>query len=142
MPKLTPEREAAYALDYGENRSDLTPAAQAEYHRLLEEHPARLLAGEPTPEAPAEETVPARFDAPSCLLACRPRRSHLRSRLRRRLAVRPLTCGKALGTNCLDRRWTTNRLASRLSAWESDRSRPLADLTWTSGAPLVTIMDP
>jgi hypothetical protein len=29
-----------------------------------------------------------------------------------------------------------------LSAWESDRSRPLTALTWASGVPLVTAMDP
>jgi hypothetical protein len=29
-----------------------------------------------------------------------------------------------------------------LSAWESDRSGPLTALTWTSDAPLVTVIDP
>jgi len=29
-----------------------------------------------------------------------------------------------------------------LSAWESDRSGPLTGLTWGSGAPLVTVIDP
>jgi hypothetical protein len=39
---MTPEQEAAYALDYGVNRSDLSPAVQAEYDRLLPARQARL----------------------------------------------------------------------------------------------------
>ena len=34
MAKMTPEREAAYALDYGVARSDLSEAARPEYDRL------------------------------------------------------------------------------------------------------------
>ena len=29
-----------------------------------------------------------------------------------------------------------------LSAWESDRSRPLTVLTWAADIPLVTVIDP
>jgi uncharacterized OB-fold protein len=37
MAKMTPEQEAAYALNFGVSRSDLRPEAQAEYDRLLQE---------------------------------------------------------------------------------------------------------
>jgi hypothetical protein len=37
MAKMTPEQEAAYALNFGVSRSDLRPQAQAEYDRLLQE---------------------------------------------------------------------------------------------------------
>jgi len=39
--KLTPEQEAAYALDYGVSKADLNPAVRAEYDRLLAERRAR-----------------------------------------------------------------------------------------------------
>jgi hypothetical protein len=39
---LTPLEEATYALAYNGKRSDLSPAAQAEYDRLLPAHQARL----------------------------------------------------------------------------------------------------
>src|SRR5215831_18107252 len=34
------------------------------------------------------------------------------------------------------------RIELALSAWESDRSKPLTALTWVLDAPLVTVMDP
>jgi hypothetical protein len=41
MPKMTPEQEAAYALDFGVARSDLSEQAQLAYDRLVEQraHP-------------------------------------------------------------------------------------------------------
>jgi hypothetical protein len=36
----SPEAEAAYALDYGSDRSTLSPAAQVAYDRLTEERRA------------------------------------------------------------------------------------------------------
>jgi hypothetical protein len=35
MAKMTPAQEAAYALDWNGDRSDLSPAAQEEYDRLV-----------------------------------------------------------------------------------------------------------
>jgi hypothetical protein len=43
-----------------------------------------------------------------------------------------------LGRYCLER---VTRIELALSAWESDRSGLLTALTWTSDAPLVTVMD-
>jgi hypothetical protein len=37
MAKMPPEREAAYALDFGVARSDLLPDAQLAYDRLVEQ---------------------------------------------------------------------------------------------------------
>lgn len=37
MAKMTPEQEAAYALDFGVARSDLPPEAQLAYDRLVEQ---------------------------------------------------------------------------------------------------------
>jgi hypothetical protein len=41
MTKMTPEQEAAYALDYDVDRDSLSPAAQAEYDRLKRERVSR-----------------------------------------------------------------------------------------------------
>lgn len=52
MARLTPEQEAAYALDYGVSRADLEPPVQAEYDRLLAGRRAARAAGkvpEPRP---------------------------------------------------------------------------------------------
>jgi hypothetical protein len=49
--RLTPEQEAAYALDYGVSRADLRPRVQAEYDRLLAER--RAEATRPRATAPA-----------------------------------------------------------------------------------------
>jgi hypothetical protein len=43
MPKMTPEQEAVYALDYGSTRGSLSPAGQEAYDRLVE----RRRRGEP-----------------------------------------------------------------------------------------------
>lgn len=37
MPKMTPDQEAAHALNFKVARSDLSPAAQVEYDRLIKE---------------------------------------------------------------------------------------------------------
>ncbi len=37
MPKMTPQQEAAYALDFDVSRGSLPPAAQEAYDRLLEQ---------------------------------------------------------------------------------------------------------
>jgi Putative heavy-metal-binding len=42
MPKMTPEREAAYALNNNLSRASLKPDVQVEYDRILCERPARL----------------------------------------------------------------------------------------------------
>jgi hypothetical protein len=42
MAKMTPEQEAAYALDYGSSRSGLSMAAQIVYDRLRSERAAGL----------------------------------------------------------------------------------------------------
>lgn len=47
MPRMTPEQEAEYALDFGVARSDLPQEAQLAYDRLVEQQ-ARL-----RPPAPA-----------------------------------------------------------------------------------------
>jgi hypothetical protein len=44
-----------------------------------------------------------------------------------------------LGRHCLER---VTGIEPALSAWESDRSRPLTALSWAVDAPLVTVMDP
>ena len=49
--RLTPEQEAAYALDYGLSRADLKPEVQAEYDRLLAERRAGR-PGQAAPELP------------------------------------------------------------------------------------------
>lgn len=53
MAKMTPEREAAYALDFGVARSDLSPDAQLAYDRLVEQR-ARARAQAPAAHADAE----------------------------------------------------------------------------------------
>jgi protein-S-isoprenylcysteine O-methyltransferase Ste14 len=53
MAKMTPEREAAYALDFGVARSDLSPEAQLAYDRLAEQR-ARVRAQAPVVPANAE----------------------------------------------------------------------------------------
>ena len=47
---MTPTEEAKYAINYGVSRADLSPAAQAEYDRLVAEgySPARLEERQPT----------------------------------------------------------------------------------------------
>jgi hypothetical protein len=52
---LTPEQEAAYALDYGVRRADLKPHVQALYDRLLDERKAaaNLLSAASYPPTPA-----------------------------------------------------------------------------------------
>jgi hypothetical protein len=47
MPKMTPEQEAAYALDYGSRRESLSPLGQQAYDRLAEQRRR----GEPDPPA-------------------------------------------------------------------------------------------
>ncbi len=49
MPRMTPEQEAAYALDWELPRKDLKPAAQAAYDRLAAE---RAAAGPPVVSLP------------------------------------------------------------------------------------------
>jgi hypothetical protein len=63
MAKMTPEREAAYALQYGSSRSSLSKPAQLVYDRLLQERQERARAeqatnaGQSTPEGePGEPT--------------------------------------------------------------------------------------
>lgn len=55
MAKMTPEREAAYALDFGVARSDLPPKAQLAYDRLVEQR-ALARAQAPVAQADAEAT--------------------------------------------------------------------------------------
>ena len=57
MPSMTPEQEAAYALDYGTERRGLSPAAQAEYDRLVKEGRPRLA---PEPQIPARSSPEVR----------------------------------------------------------------------------------
>lgn len=51
MAKMTPEQEAAYALDFGVARNDLPPDAQLAYDRLAEQ---RARAAAPAPVSPAD----------------------------------------------------------------------------------------
>jgi protein-S-isoprenylcysteine O-methyltransferase Ste14 len=53
MAKMTPEQEAAYAVDFGVARGDLPPDAQFAYDRLLEER-ARVRAAAPVSREDAE----------------------------------------------------------------------------------------
>ena len=53
MAKMTPEREAAYALDFGVARSDLSPDAQLAYDLLVEQR-GRARARAPVSQPPAE----------------------------------------------------------------------------------------
>lgn len=55
MAKMTPEQEAAYALDFGVDRSGLQPEAQLAYDRLVEQR-ARARAQAPVSQAPAGAT--------------------------------------------------------------------------------------
>jgi hypothetical protein len=55
MPRMSPEAEAAYALDYGVSRSDLSQAAQLAYDRLRQEREAGL-PGRPAPSEEASST--------------------------------------------------------------------------------------
>ena len=55
MAKMTPEREAAYALRWGIARSGLPPEAQLAYDRLVEQQ-ARAAASAPVPPADGEAT--------------------------------------------------------------------------------------
>jgi protein-S-isoprenylcysteine O-methyltransferase Ste14 len=52
---MAPEREAAYALDFGVARSDLSPEAQLSYDRLVKQR-ARVRAQAPVARAAAEAT--------------------------------------------------------------------------------------
>src|SRR5579863_568337 len=62
MAKMTPEQEAAYALDYGSSRSGLSKAAQLVYDRLLRERqegiqvPAGNSGKQKAPEPPVDRT--------------------------------------------------------------------------------------
>lgn len=58
MAKMTPEQEAAYALDFGVARSGLQPEAQLAYDRLVEQR-ARARA-----QAPLSETLAGAASAP------------------------------------------------------------------------------
>jgi len=61
MAKMTPDQEAAYALDYGVSRSDLSMAAQMAYDRLLSEREAGLPGQpEPVPEVRARSSSEVR----------------------------------------------------------------------------------
>jgi protein-S-isoprenylcysteine O-methyltransferase Ste14 len=55
MAKMTPEQEAAYAMDFGVARSDLPPNAQLAYDRLVAQR-ARTAATAPVSRANAEAT--------------------------------------------------------------------------------------
>jgi len=57
MPKMTPEREAAYALDFNVARSDLSMAAQLHYDRLKAERAAGM-PGQPEPAPPRFPSAP------------------------------------------------------------------------------------
>jgi hypothetical protein len=57
MVKMTPEQEAAYALDFGVPRSDLPEDAQLAYDRLAEQ---RTRAGTPAPVSPADAEAASR----------------------------------------------------------------------------------
>jgi hypothetical protein len=57
MARMTPEQEAAYALEWGLSRVELEPLVRAEYDRLLAERRARR-PGEP---GPARSVVPTRY---------------------------------------------------------------------------------
>ena len=59
MAKMTPEQEAAYALDFGVARSGLPPDAQLAYDRLVEQR-ARARA-----QAPVSQTPDGSTSAPS-----------------------------------------------------------------------------
>ena len=54
MAKMTPEKEAAYALDFGVARCDLPEEAQLAYDRLAEQR-ARARTSAPVPPADAED---------------------------------------------------------------------------------------
>jgi protein-S-isoprenylcysteine O-methyltransferase Ste14 len=71
MVKMTPEREAAYALDFGVARSDLPEKAQLAYDRLAQQR-ARAKAQAPAPAASTDDqplTVPKRAAAVITALA-------------------------------------------------------------------------
>lgn len=55
MAKMTPEQEAAYALDFGVARSGLQPEVQLAYDRLVEQR-ARARAQAPASQTPAGAT--------------------------------------------------------------------------------------
>jgi hypothetical protein len=57
VARMTPEQEAAYALDRGLSRAELEPLVQAEYDRLLADFPARR----PGQPRPARSVVPTRY---------------------------------------------------------------------------------
>jgi hypothetical protein len=64
MPRMTPEQEAAYALDFNVSRSDLTMAGQIAYDRLEAERRAglpRRPASAPAPPARSSPEVRARI---------------------------------------------------------------------------------
>lgn len=57
MARMTPEQEAAYALEWGLSRVELEPQVQAEYDRLLAERRARR----PGQPGPTRGVVPTRY---------------------------------------------------------------------------------
>jgi hypothetical protein len=57
MARMTPEQEAAYALDCGLSRVELEPQVQAEYDRLLADRRARR----PGRPGPGRSVVPLRY---------------------------------------------------------------------------------
>lgn len=60
MARLTPEQEAAYALDYGVSRAGLKPQVQAEYDRVL----AERRAGRPAGMLATAQPLPAEYRRP------------------------------------------------------------------------------
>lgn len=58
MPRMTPEEEASYALDFGVSRDDLPPDARAAYDRLLRDRPAD------SPMSPSASPAPPARSAP------------------------------------------------------------------------------
>ena len=69
MAKMTPEKEAAYALDFGVARSGLPEEAQLAYDRLAEQR-ARARTSAPVPPADAED---GRVTMPRWVAAVGPR---------------------------------------------------------------------
>jgi hypothetical protein len=58
---MTPEQEAAYALDFNVSRDDLKPTVQVEYDRLAKERAARLpRQAQATPQVPARSSPEVR----------------------------------------------------------------------------------
>lgn len=66
MPRMTPEQEAAYALDFGVARSDLPEEVQLAYDRLAEQRArARpLVSASPPGAGTASESTACRAGSP------------------------------------------------------------------------------